>query len=145
MNYDQVKQFKLTNDEEILCEVVEWDSQDDPKIVIRAALKIVTGENLDQGFRFFSFTPWMGFTSDPNDLHMLNAAHIIGESNPTDELMEHYIEALTKMATSEGGPRKGFHLDEFANMTEEEMADYIQSKLEEDEEESVEEISKMIH
>lgn len=131
MKYGQIKQFKLTSNEEIVCEVMEWDSEDNPNIIIRAALRIVQGEDVNNGFRFFSFSPWMGFMEDPYDLVTLNAGHIIGESNPGDSLLDHYGSAIQKLL-QEGISRRDFDLAEFEGMDEEQIANYIESKLDED-------------
>ena len=44
-----IKQFKLTNDEEIVCEVVEWPSEQEPSMVIRKAMKVISMENYREG------------------------------------------------------------------------------------------------
>ena len=45
-----IKQFKLTNNEEIVCEVLEWDTQDEiADILISKTLRIVTVEDYARG------------------------------------------------------------------------------------------------
>ena len=49
-----IKQFKLTNNEEIVCEVVEWDTQDEVgDILVKKALRIIAIEDYQKGWRFF--------------------------------------------------------------------------------------------
>lgn len=76
-----VKQFKLTNDEEIICEVIQWDDPENAAMVVRGAMRIVLIEDFKRGVRFYAFRPWMGFIDDPSVLQSLNAAHIIGEGD----------------------------------------------------------------
>ena len=73
------RQFKLTNSDEIICEIVQWDNEEDASIVIRGALRLITMEDYEKGIRLFAFRPWMGFADNPETLQTLNAAHIIAE------------------------------------------------------------------
>jgi len=91
----EIKQFKLTNDDEIICEVVEWDSENNASIVIRRALKIINVEDFAKGMRFFAFRPWMLFNDDPDEFQTINAMHIIGEINPHDDIIERYTRCCT--------------------------------------------------
>jgi len=92
-----VKQFKLTNDEEIICEVIQWDDPDNAAMVVRGAMRIVLIEDFKRGVRFYAFRPWMGFTDDPSVLQSLNAAHIIGEVTPSADIIKHYDGTIKKI------------------------------------------------
>ena len=65
----RVKQFKLTNNDEIVCEVQSWPDEDTDEIIIKKALKIVSVEDYQRGIRFFALRPWMAFQDDPEFLH----------------------------------------------------------------------------
>jgi len=53
-----IKQFKLTNNEEVICEVVEWDTNDEVgDILVKKALRIIGVEDYQKGWRFFAFRP----------------------------------------------------------------------------------------
>jgi len=86
----ELKQFKLTNDDEIICEVVKWT--DDGDIIVQSALRIVQGEDPMRGVRFYFFRPFMVFQS--NMPQRINASHVIAEADPTEEMMEHYAGAI---------------------------------------------------
>ena len=92
-----IKQFKLTNDDEIICEVIQYDGPDNSAMVVRGAMKIILIEDHKRGIRFYAFRPWMGFTDDPTILQTLNAAHIIGEVFPSEEIVEHYSGTVKKI------------------------------------------------
>ena len=48
-----LKQFKMTNNDEIICEVVEdTDADDGGVIVIRKALRILTSEDYENNIRY---------------------------------------------------------------------------------------------
>ena len=86
---NDIKQFKLSSGEEIVCDVIEWqdDTEGDPNIVIRNcyALKQL---GVKEGVKYYQFRPWMVFQNDPEYFQVLNSDHIIGEANPPTELLE---------------------------------------------------------
>tara|TARA_X000001316_G_C918389_1_gene32552 strand:+ start:126 stop:461 length:336 start_codon:yes stop_codon:yes gene_type:complete len=57
-------------------------------------LKIAVAEDFKENIRYYSFKPWMVFSEDPEMLSSLNPFHIVGEGNPTDELLQNYYETL---------------------------------------------------
>ena len=113
----EIKQFKLTNDDEIICEVVEWDDDESSNIIVRRALKIINVEDFAKGVRFFAFRPWMLFNDDPDELQTINSGHIIGEINPTDKVIHKYMTSV--LALSNDIHKKDFPLDEIAKAAEE--------------------------
>ena len=108
-----IKQFKLTNDDEIICEVVQWDSEEESTMIIRGAMRIVTMEDFSRGVRLYAFRPWMGFADDPSVLQSLNSSHIIGELTPGDEIMKQYNKTLKNI--KETLTKKNMPLDEVAH------------------------------
>ena len=86
--------FKLVNGDEILCEVLEEPSGEDLNLVIRNALKIVTVDKHEQGYRYYSFRPWMVYQDRQDYFQLLNYNHIIGEAKPNHLLEEQYKVAL---------------------------------------------------
>ena len=86
----ELKQFKLTNDDEIICEVVKWTDEGD--VIVQSAMRIVQGEDPIRGVRFYFFRPFMVFQEKMPQ--RINASHIIAEADPTEEMMEHYAGAI---------------------------------------------------
>lgn len=128
-----IKQFKLTNDDEIICEVVQWDSEEESTMIIRGAMRIVTMEDFSRGVRLYAFRPWMGFADDPSVLQSLNSSHIIGELTPGDEIMKQYNKTLKNI--KETLTKKNMPLDEVAqqaeSMTEEEFEEFLEDYINE--------------
>jgi len=132
-----VKQFKLTNNDEIVCEVAAWDDEETDELVIKKALKIVSVEDYARGIRFFALRPWIAFQDDPEELQSLNSTHIIVTSTPTKSMLKYYNTCLTAIKQDlkkPGIPRKGVwaNLDEVnhetRDLTDEELDDYLTSK-----------------
>tara|TARA_Y200000002_G_C22520175_1_gene595187 strand:- start:199 stop:678 length:480 start_codon:yes stop_codon:yes gene_type:complete len=130
----EIKQFKLTNDDEIICEVVEWDDEASSNIVVRRALKIINVEDYAKGVRFFAFRPWMLFNDDPDELHTINAVHIIGEMNPAEAVIARYMTSVVSIANQ--SKKKEFSLDDVAQkaeaMDEEEFDEYMHNLTDDD-------------
>lgn len=88
-----IRQMKMTNGDEIICEVVEWDEEDSPAIVIRNALKIETLSRVD-GNRVHILRPWMIFQIGEGVFQTLNSDHVMAEASPTDEVIKEYYRAV---------------------------------------------------
>lgn len=111
MAYD-VKQFKLTSGDEIICEVVEWATEQYSDIVTRRCFQINTAFDKD-GIRFYSFRPYMALQEGPEMYITMNNNHIISEGNPDETLVKHYRDAVkaSEMTEKEVEDR----LDELVN------------------------------
>jgi hypothetical protein len=92
-----IRQFKLTNDEEIICEVVEWNSEENDAMIVRKALQIIAIDDTSASMRYYSFKPWMLMNNDPEIVQILNSYHIIAESKPTKVAIEHYCDVLKEL------------------------------------------------
>jgi len=93
-----LKQFKLTNDEEIVCEIVQWPEDVDEPVIIKKVLKINSSDNYLSGTKYYSLRPWMSFYDNIDLLYSLNPFHILGEIEPSDDLKELYLETLQMIA-----------------------------------------------
>ena len=87
-------QFRLANGDEILCEVMEEPKEDDYNIVVRNAMKVITVDRHDNGFRYYTFRPWMVYQDRADMLQLLNYSHIVGEAKPNKLLDDQYKIAL---------------------------------------------------
>ena len=133
-----IKQFKLTNNEEIICEVIEWDTGEEPgDVLIKKALKVISVEDYQKGWRFFAFRPWMSFQDDPNLLQTLNSSHIIVTTNPSSNLIKHYERCLKRLVSEVDDKNisaKKIYAnldeiqDELRELTDDEMDDFLIKK-----------------
>ena len=87
---DNFRQFKLSNGEEIVCEVVQWGDEEEPILIVRKAMKVYQVDRLD-GYRLYTLRPWMIYTEDPNQLMTINDTMIIGECTPAAPLLKQYF------------------------------------------------------
>ncbi len=105
MNYE-VKQFKLTNDDEIVCEVVEWPSEHEASMVIRKPMRVISMENYREGARYYAFRPWLMFQEHEDNLQILNSTHIVVEASPSEYLIDQYKKFCKELAKVEDTSKK---------------------------------------
>ena len=124
-----LRQFKLTNNDEVIADVIEQSEEGD--LVVRSALKIFQVEDADQGIRYYSFKPWISFNDNMDEIAILNIGHIIVENAPSDMLVDHYVKALFQI--SRETEKAAVDLDEIerdtADMDDEELREYMLNKL----------------
>lgn len=124
-----LKQFKLTNDDEIICEVLEI-GEETGDIIIRKALKIMCAEDLENSLRYYSFRPFVSFSDVDDQIVVLNSGHIISEVNPTKRLAVHYAMALKEVERTHANVTD-LDFDEFAAaaevMDEDEFREYVKN------------------
>lgn len=132
----EYKQFKLTNGDELVCELVtsaEEDSTAD--VIVRRAMRIVVTDDLEENIRYYTLKPWMSFMDDTLELIALNSVHIVGEAKPSDTIMIHYAAALADADKYNKIKQTGITLEEIQeklkDLTEEEMDAFLSSKFEE--------------
>lgn len=91
---NDIKQFKLTSGEEIICDVVEYPDDDVADMVVKNAYVIfMYGQQID-GTRMYSMRPWMMMQDEPDNIMVLNSNHVVGEANPSEKLIEHYAKVV---------------------------------------------------
>ena len=93
----EVRQFKLASGEEIVCEIIQWNNEEELELVVRKAMKLVMGQS-ETGIKYYSFRPWMVYQENPDDFVILNGNHVVGIAYPPDSLITQYDEAVDEMA-----------------------------------------------
>jgi len=95
-----LRQFKLTNEDEIICEVVEWNDDENDNLLVKRALKIHATDDFDGTMRYYTFKPWMMMNNDLDSLQVLSSYHIICESVPTKVAIQYYNEVVNDMVNT---------------------------------------------
>jgi len=96
-------QFKLTNGDEIVAQIVQEPEGEDYNIVVKNVMMVVRSEHLREGFRYYSFRPWMSFQLNDDYFQLLNFNQIIGEAKPSKVLLDQYFKAIESEAAVETG------------------------------------------
>lgn len=94
-----LRQFKLSSGEELVCEIVQWNETSmELEVVVRKAMRLVMQESTDgTGVKFYSFRPWMVYQENEDDLLIINTNNIVGIGFPPETLIVQYLEAVEEM------------------------------------------------
>ena len=128
---ENIKHFKLSTGEEIICEVIHWDTEETTAIIVRKAMKLCDSVNMRNGYKFFSFRPWLSFSDDPDILQTVNSEHVIGETTPSPELINLYdrsIERLLKFLEDKEQSAP-INLDHLSDLTDDEVHEYLEKTM----------------
>ena len=120
-----LRQFKLADGDEILCEVLEWHEEEDA-LVIRKTLKLVMMDNMANGVRYYAFRPFMMYQMNPKAFQIINCQHIIAEASPTQDLINEYFNSLESLAAEESS-EKELNTDEIRKRAAEKAKAYIKT------------------
>jgi len=125
-NETEVRQLKLANGEEILCEVVQWAEEEDFEILVRKAMRLIMMESSD-GMKYYAFRPWMVYQENGEDLLIINSSHIVGMGFPTRSLIVQYYEAVHDMIDMHVQREKEFDEDHPTEQVkrDKKMEDYL--------------------
>ena len=110
----EIRQFKLANGDEVVCEIVQWNNEEELELVTRKVMKLVQSEA--NGQKYFVFRPWMIYQESLDEFIILNGNHVVGIGFPTEPLLYQYNEALKEMATMHESRK-----EEYAEMKEEDI------------------------
>lgn len=92
MKRDNVRQFKLSSGEELICEVVEWNANDEDleEIVVRNMYNIISVDGDEPGSRYYTFRPFLCLQNSESIFQTLNPFHIVATAIPTINIIEQF-------------------------------------------------------
>tara|TARA_Y100001937_G_C7127636_1_gene335596 strand:+ start:1839 stop:2321 length:483 start_codon:yes stop_codon:yes gene_type:complete len=130
------RHFKLTNGEEIVCEILDAV---DPEtsvtdVIARKCMKIISFDDFENNARIYTLKPWMSFLEDMEELIAINSSHIVGESSPSELLTKYYKQSLKDVKKFASLKKAARELDINRlkeDMTEEELESYLDIKFDE--------------
>lgn len=95
------RQFKLSNNQEIICNVLEWDNEETSSIIINNVLEISAHDNFRENMRVIGFRTWMCYPGPLNKVLSINSNHIVAETIPAGGLLENYLKTVTAIGARE--------------------------------------------
>lgn len=92
----EIKQFKLSSGEEIICDVVQWPDveNDEADMIVKNVFKIIALESPMNGEKYYTFRPWLAFQDEEDMFQLLNSNHVMAECNPSERLLNYYFVAV---------------------------------------------------
>ncbi len=95
------QQFKLFSGEEVVCEVLEWQSVHDDDafdfVVVTNAYSLVAEVNLQENIRYYAFKPFMMYQERPGQQVTINASHITSMAEPNPYIVKQWLEFMRKV------------------------------------------------
>lgn len=90
---NNVKQIRMSNGDELLCEILEELDED---LVVRYCLTIEKISNNDDKkvSTFYIMRPWMTYIEKTDEIITLSKYHCMAYAQPNNELLEQYGSAL---------------------------------------------------
>lgn len=107
IDINNVKQMKIADGSEIICEVMEELEED---IVVRGAFRIARVD-LDQERSYYMFKPWMTYVEESDHFITINLYHLIAATIPSKDILEQYENAVEKISEAVK-ERDGPNIDE---------------------------------
>lgn len=95
-NKKDLAQFKFTNGQEVVCDIIEWPDNEIDDIIARNAMAIVMGETAE-GDRIYMFRPWVQYLEKNNEFISISTRHIISVNRPNNLLAHEYGYAVQEM------------------------------------------------
>ena len=91
-----VKQMKLFGGEEILCDLVDvqYTEEEGEVFVIKAAYSLISQEDFENGFRYYTFRPFMMHVYDTSHILLLNTDSVICITNPHQKVIDQYVKHI---------------------------------------------------
>jgi len=88
------RQFKLSNNQEIICKILEWDSEETSAIIVNDVLEISVSDDNERGTRFIGFRPWLTHTGGIDAVMTVNSNHVVAETIPAPDLLINYQKTI---------------------------------------------------
>lgn len=98
---NNIRQFKLTTGEELICQVLEWADDDEVDIVIRYVYEINRVDDDARGYRYYNLKPWMVMQEGDERFITLNTMHVVSQCKADEKIVEQFHEAVKNSQLSE--------------------------------------------
>lgn len=91
---NNIRQFKLTTGDELICQVLEWADNDEVDIVIRYVYEINRVDDDIKGLRYYNLKPWMVMQEGDEKFITLNTMHVVSQCKADEKIIEQFEEAV---------------------------------------------------
>lgn len=96
MRDDRIRHMRMSTGDEIICEVLEWDEEDDESVelIVRNIYRIISMEPPGQNTRIFTLRPFMCLQNNSNLFQSVNTQHIVTTAIPATQLVKQYKDVV---------------------------------------------------
>ena len=121
MTEEEIIQLKLASGEEVLCEIIQWDDDQNATIVVKNAFEIVFLQSPTGAMRLCTLRPFMIGQIEEGYNIALNGDMITAQAQPTREILDNYRDTLEEYIKFNQGPTD----EELKEIEKEERAENI--------------------
>lgn len=89
-------QFKMTNGDEIICQIVDWAEETEDDYIVKNAMCVVQKIINDQATKYM-FKPWFTLVENSNQFVCIAKEHIVACCSPNNQLLGEYGRACREM------------------------------------------------
>jgi hypothetical protein len=94
-----IKQFKFANGDEVICELISSEP-DEEEMICRYAFKLLKMET-DPQVSYYSFRPWMTLKDEISEPISINSYHVVAMCQPSIDMLVQYKHAITRFQDEE--------------------------------------------
>lgn len=91
--------FKMTNGEEVICQVIDWAEDTEDDYIVKNALNVVQTTISEKHTRYM-FKPWFTMAEKSDQYICISKDHIVACTLPNDTLFTEYRRAINQMISS---------------------------------------------
>lgn len=100
-NTTTIQQMKLTNGDEIVCEVIGWVDDETNDLAVKSVLKIAEVPSSDPDTIIsYVLRPWVMYKHEVTTPIYLNAINIIASTSPCESLEKQFLDAVKELTPS---------------------------------------------
>ena len=121
MTEEEIIQLKLASGEEVLCEIIQWDDDQNATIVVKNAFEIVFLQSPTGAMRLCTLRPFMIGQVEEGYNIALNGDMITAQAQPTREILDNYRDTLEEYIKFNQGPTD----EELKEIEKEERAENV--------------------
>jgi len=129
MMNNNLVQLRMSSGDEVICEVMEWPSDESAEMIVRNAMTL--SYSYDEDFtQIFGLKPWFTMLENYNEYIIIDTNKVMATAKPNQMFLEEYIDAVAQMHQS--GVNRKKHLQK--EMVEQERRfldalEHLQSKV----------------
>jgi hypothetical protein len=113
-----IKQFKVSSGEELICEVIEWPEEGCDEIIVKNIMEIMEHYDKRDNNFYYMFKPWIHYQENNLDVILLSSKHVIATSNPNYMLEQQYAQSVTDMHIVAVEKRKEYEENQMKKLQE---------------------------
>lgn len=90
-------QLRMSSGDEVICEVMEWPSDDSPEMIVRNAMCLSYSYDAEDFSQVFGLKPWFTMLENYNEYIIIDTNKVMATAKPNKSFIDEYIDAVAQM------------------------------------------------